>query len=246
MEIGFGRIRRRRIDRTCIVARTGRGTDGLTVRLTASRRRRFRRRRRLRLAVKRAEPKIEDEGDHHESCLPNSRACRPAASDPRRRSRQLAIGTVRNPAPGQMADLLALELERRGFERKGDVATRRNRDVVVSVELDTGVVTVKAQASEQIRLEGESTGTIYEEQRRTGPRPRSGCATRWSAISRRTPNVSKRPCKNRSPTSSKHSWVTSSPNSIRLSTAPPPKPSNKRLPRSDKSNKSPTTWKPGH
>ena len=41
----------------------------------------------------------------------------------------------------QMADLLAEELERRGFERDGKVATRRDGNVVITVELDSGVVT---------------------------------------------------------------------------------------------------------
>lgn len=67
----------------------------------------------------------------------------------------------------QMADLLAQELGRRGFEREGNVVTRRDGDVVVRVELDTGVVTVKAEASEQIKLQGESESRIYEEERRS-------------------------------------------------------------------------------
>lgn len=67
----------------------------------------------------------------------------------------------------QMADLLGQELERRGFAREGNIASRQVGEVVVHVELDTGVVTVKAETSESIELKGEKTGVIYEESRRS-------------------------------------------------------------------------------
>src|SRR5207249_5589956 len=60
--------------------------------------------------------------------------------------------------PDQMADLLAAELERRGFARQGGSATRADDGVQVTVELASGTVTVQAAASREINVEAENTG----------------------------------------------------------------------------------------
>src|SRR5437867_2518804 len=58
----------------------------------------------------------------------------------------------------QMADLLAAELARRGFQRRGDTVVRDDNGVQVAVELATGTVTVKAASSREINVEAQNTG----------------------------------------------------------------------------------------
>jgi len=66
--------------------------------------------------------------------------------------------------PEQMAGLLADELERRGFERDGEVLVRKEKDGVrVTVDPRTGTVTVVAEASEQTEVEGEKHGRAYDD-----------------------------------------------------------------------------------
>ena len=59
---------------------------------------------------------------------------------------------------GQMAQLLAAELERRGFQRQGDRAVRTADGVAVTVNVATGEVTVQAAATREINLQDENTG----------------------------------------------------------------------------------------
>jgi hypothetical protein len=67
---------------------------------------------------------------------------------------------------GQMAELLARELEGRGFERQGEVLARTEDGVTVTVEPATGTVTVQVEGAEQVDLECEQEGRSYNE---TGP-----------------------------------------------------------------------------
>lgn len=70
--------------------------------------------------------------------------------------------------PGaQMGELLAQELQGRGFRREGDLAVREEEDgVVVEVDLKSGMVTVRAEGSEEVELKGERDGWAYERQNR--------------------------------------------------------------------------------
>ncbi|MGN6544542.1 MAG: hypothetical protein ACTHK7_05805 [Aureliella sp.] len=61
----------------------------------------------------------------------------------------------------QMADLLAAELTQKGFERDGDKARRQAKGVTVTVDLKSGTVTVRAQKSEEVEIQGEKTGYVY-------------------------------------------------------------------------------------
>ena len=58
----------------------------------------------------------------------------------------------------QMAQLLAAELERRGFQRQGDQAVRTTDGVQVTVDVASGEVTVQAAASRAINLVDDNTG----------------------------------------------------------------------------------------
>jgi hypothetical protein len=63
----------------------------------------------------------------------------------------------------QMADLLAAELSRRGFRRDGSSLVRRDGGVTLTVETETGTVTVQSEATEQIEVEGQRTGSYYDD-----------------------------------------------------------------------------------
>lgn len=64
----------------------------------------------------------------------------------------------------ETAGLLAQELEERGFAREGDVARRTEADGVrVEIELTTGKVEVKAEASARVAVTRSRTEQIYEE-----------------------------------------------------------------------------------
>jgi hypothetical protein len=65
--------------------------------------------------------------------------------------------------PEQMAGLLADELERRGFERDGDILRRRQNDVAITVDTTTATVTVAAEASEQTTIDAERTDRAYDD-----------------------------------------------------------------------------------
>jgi hypothetical protein len=60
--------------------------------------------------------------------------------------------------PEQMAELLAAELEQRGFKRQGDRAVRQQDGGHVSVDLATATVTVQATGTREVAIEGESDG----------------------------------------------------------------------------------------
>lgn len=61
----------------------------------------------------------------------------------------------------RMRDLLAAELEKRGFERDGDHATRKtDGGIVVGVDLQSGEVTVTAEAEAHLDLETTRAGVV--------------------------------------------------------------------------------------
>jgi hypothetical protein len=65
--------------------------------------------------------------------------------------------------PDQMAGLLADELERRGFQRKGTRLTRQQNGVAVKVETTSATVTVAAEASEQTTIQAERSDRAYDD-----------------------------------------------------------------------------------
>jgi hypothetical protein len=58
----------------------------------------------------------------------------------------------------QMAEILAKELEGRGFKRKGKDLVREEDGVVITVDSETATVTVTAEASQEVELEAERIG----------------------------------------------------------------------------------------
>jgi hypothetical protein len=64
---------------------------------------------------------------------------------------------------GQMGELLAQELEKRGFERQGAVLVREQDGVRVTVDPATGTVTVHAEGAEEVELEAEREGRSYDD-----------------------------------------------------------------------------------
>jgi hypothetical protein len=66
--------------------------------------------------------------------------------------------------PDQMADLLAHELEQRGFERKGNTMVRKEKSgVVITVDVNTGTVTASTESSEEAQIEVEREGRAYDD-----------------------------------------------------------------------------------
>jgi hypothetical protein len=66
--------------------------------------------------------------------------------------------------PEQMAELLAKELTGRGFKQQGAAVVRNAKGVTITVQLDTGEVTVAAQSQQQVELSSEKDGRVYDEQ----------------------------------------------------------------------------------
>jgi hypothetical protein len=65
--------------------------------------------------------------------------------------------------PEQMGELLARELEQRGFERDGDKLVRKENGVTVTVDPNKGEVTVSAEASEEVSLEAKKEGRAWDD-----------------------------------------------------------------------------------
>jgi hypothetical protein len=64
----------------------------------------------------------------------------------------------------RQAEILSEELERRGFQRENGVARRVEEDgVVIEVDVKTGAVSVKAEATAEISIDKERTERIVEE-----------------------------------------------------------------------------------
>ena len=65
--------------------------------------------------------------------------------------------------PEQMADLLGLQLEERGFERDGSKAQRVQDGVEVEVDLESGEILVRSEGCREVEVEGERTGSAYDD-----------------------------------------------------------------------------------
>jgi hypothetical protein len=65
--------------------------------------------------------------------------------------------------PEQMADLLREELKRRGFADKNGKLIRTDGDLTAEIDPKTGEVMVRAQASDQVNLEGQREGIAYDD-----------------------------------------------------------------------------------
>jgi len=65
--------------------------------------------------------------------------------------------------PEQMAGLLADELEKGGYRREGNLLVKEEDGVVVSIDAESGEVTVSSQASEATKVEGERHGRAYDD-----------------------------------------------------------------------------------
>jgi hypothetical protein len=63
----------------------------------------------------------------------------------------------------QMGALLGQELASRGFHHKEGKAVRNADDVEVTVDLDTGEVTVQAAERRDVELEAEREGHVYDD-----------------------------------------------------------------------------------
>jgi hypothetical protein len=64
--------------------------------------------------------------------------------------------------PAQMADLLAAELIRQGFQRDGDTVVRTDGDMKVTVDLKSGTVTVQSESEQEVEESGERAGSSYD------------------------------------------------------------------------------------
>jgi hypothetical protein len=65
--------------------------------------------------------------------------------------------------PEQMGGLLGDALEKEGYRREGNLLVKEEDGVVISIDAQTGEVTVSAQASESTKVEGELHGRAYDD-----------------------------------------------------------------------------------
>jgi len=63
----------------------------------------------------------------------------------------------------QMAELLARELFSRGFKRQGDNVVRDEKGMTITVELETGTVTIAVTGEHKVELTAEQEGRYYDE-----------------------------------------------------------------------------------
>jgi hypothetical protein len=70
----------------------------------------------------------------------------------------------------QMAELLARELEQRGFRREGENLVREKDGIKVTVDPRTGTVTVSVEGEKEVTLQQEKEGRAYDD---AGPTARS-------------------------------------------------------------------------
>lgn len=64
---------------------------------------------------------------------------------------------------GEMGELLAEQLAKRGFAEKDGMLVRRQNGVTVSVDPATGTVTAKAEVSENLQLEHSEKAVVVED-----------------------------------------------------------------------------------
>lgn len=62
-----------------------------------------------------------------------------------------------------MAELLAAELEKQGFERNEDALVRREKEVTILIDAKTGEVTVMVESEESLELESSKEGAAYDD-----------------------------------------------------------------------------------
>ncbi len=63
----------------------------------------------------------------------------------------------------QTAELLAAELEKHGFTREGSESRRKSGEITVTVDLKSGSVTVSAEGTEKVQVEGTKEGYAFNE-----------------------------------------------------------------------------------
>lgn len=63
----------------------------------------------------------------------------------------------------QMAELIAMELEKRGFERKAGQMVREDDSVVVTVDPRRGSVTVSSESAREIEVAGQREGRAWDD-----------------------------------------------------------------------------------
>jgi len=63
----------------------------------------------------------------------------------------------------QMAGLLSDALEKEGYRREGNLLVKEEDGVVISINSETGEVTVSSEASEATKIEGERHGRAYDD-----------------------------------------------------------------------------------
>jgi hypothetical protein len=63
----------------------------------------------------------------------------------------------------EMAELLAQELEKRGYKRDGDNLVQEEDGVKVSVDPKTGTVTVSSESSAEVELKQEKEGRAWDD-----------------------------------------------------------------------------------
>ncbi|HJT76232.1 MAG TPA: hypothetical protein VJ739_03445 [Gemmataceae bacterium] len=63
----------------------------------------------------------------------------------------------------EMAELLAAELEQRGFRREGGVMVRQEGALTITVDPRTGDVTVLARDAQEVALEAEREGRAFDD-----------------------------------------------------------------------------------
>src|SRR5260370_2672312 len=70
----------------------------------------------------------------------------------------------------QMAELLAQELEKRGYQRAGEDLIREQDGVKITVDRQTGTVTVSSESEEEVALKKEKEGRAWDD---AGPNAKS-------------------------------------------------------------------------
>jgi hypothetical protein len=71
---------------------------------------------------------------------------------------------------GQMADLLSAELIREGFERDGDTVVRSDGETKITVDLKTGIVSVRGESQLEVEVTGQRNATTWDDR---GPHAKS-------------------------------------------------------------------------
>ncbi|QDU95851.1 hypothetical protein [Lignipirellula cremea] len=64
----------------------------------------------------------------------------------------------------EMAELLAGELEKQGYERDGDLCVRQDGDLKITVDLRTAEVKVEVEAAHEVDLETTREGVAYDDE----------------------------------------------------------------------------------